>query len=70
MSTAITQYDGRPYFASLRDDEIVEFPELGGPVRAGWREGTLTRAAELEALCVWVEQRYPQEQGRVLSGAV
>jgi hypothetical protein len=27
---------------------------VGGPVWVGWREGTLTRAKELESLCTWV----------------
>jgi hypothetical protein len=27
---------------------------IGGPVPVGWREGTLTRAAELKTLCAWV----------------
>lgn len=27
---------------------------VGGPVPVGWREGTLTRAYELEALCDWM----------------
>src|SRR4051794_34805475 len=29
-------------------------PPVGGPVWVAWREGTLTRAEELEALCAWV----------------
>ncbi len=28
-------------------------PRVGGPVSAGWREGTLTRARELTTLCEW-----------------
>jgi hypothetical protein len=28
-------------------------PPVGGPVSAGWREGTLTRARELTTLCEW-----------------
>lgn len=28
-------------------------PPVGGPVSAGWREGTLTRARELTTLCDW-----------------
>ena len=28
-------------------------PKVGGPVSAGWREGTLTRARELTTLCDW-----------------
>jgi hypothetical protein len=34
-------------------DAVRERP-VGGPVSSGWREGTLTRAKELEALCVWL----------------
>ena len=37
---------------SARDD--IAFQPLGGPVSVAWREGTLTRAYELEALCDWV----------------
>lgn len=33
-------------------DAVQERP-VGGPVRSGWREGTLTRAKELESLCYW-----------------
>jgi hypothetical protein len=32
----------------------TEPSSIGGPVRVAWREGTLTRAKELEALCAWV----------------
>jgi hypothetical protein len=32
----------------------TEPSSIGGPVRVAWREGTLTRAKELEALCEWV----------------
>ncbi|MGB3186567.1 MAG: hypothetical protein WBB15_11955, partial [Ornithinimicrobium sp.] len=28
-------------------------PPVGGPVSAGWREGTLTRVKELTTLCDW-----------------
>jgi hypothetical protein len=31
-----------------------EVEQVGGPVSAAWREGTLTRAKELESLCAWV----------------
>ena len=27
---------------------------VGGPVPVAWREGTLTRAKELESLCAWI----------------
>ena len=30
------------------------FQPIGGPVSVAWREGTLTRAYELQALCDWM----------------
>jgi len=35
-------------------------PNVWGPVAAAWREGTLTRAQELEALCSWVVANHPK----------
>lgn len=43
---------------------------VGGPVTSGWREGTLTRAKELESLCSWVLANHPRENGDVLAKAV
>lgn len=43
---------------------------VGGPVSAGWREGTLTRAKELEALCEWVLAGGRARNGQVLADAV
>jgi hypothetical protein len=43
---------------------------VGGPVWVAWREGTLTRAAELEALSVWVRSRDPQRGDDVLVTAI
>jgi hypothetical protein len=44
---------------------------VGGPVAVAWREGTLTRAKELEALCAWVAARSPDAGARVLAqGAI
>jgi hypothetical protein len=40
-----------------QEPATFEVPAVGGPVWIGWREGTLTRAAELEALCAWVKPR-------------
>jgi hypothetical protein len=34
---------------------------VGGPVRAGWREATLTRARELESLAEWVKAACQQQ---------
>jgi hypothetical protein len=43
---------------------------VGGPVSAGWREGTLTRAKELETLCDWVVVNHPRENCRALAQAI
>jgi hypothetical protein len=43
---------------------------LRGPVRTPWREGTLTRAAELESLCAWVQAMCPTGQYDALIAAV
>lgn len=43
---------------------------VGGPVSAGWREGTLTRAKELESLCAWVAASTTRENGAALVRAV
>ncbi|WP_199522481.1 hypothetical protein [Geodermatophilus marinus] len=48
----------------------VDIPPVGGPVWVAWREGTLTRAAELEALCSWVLAQAPCQDGRVLATAI
>ena len=39
--------------ASSRHTPQAVHPPVGGPVSAGWREGTLTRARELTTLCEW-----------------
>jgi hypothetical protein len=36
---------------------------VGGPVGVAWREGTLTRAKELEALCAWVHANQAVSNG-------
>jgi len=43
---------------------------VGGPVSVGWREGTLTRAKELESLCAWVQRSCPREDSDVLAEAI
>lgn len=43
---------------------------VGGPVDIAWREGTLTRAKELEALCAWVLIQGQREDRNVLANAV
>ena len=43
---------------------------IEGPVWVAWREGTLTRAKELEALSLWVGQTDMQENDKVLAAAI
>jgi hypothetical protein len=43
---------------------------VGGPVWVAWREGTLTRAKELEALAAWVRSVNPRDQDTVLEAAI
>jgi hypothetical protein len=40
--------------------EAEKKPSVGGPVRVGWGEGTLTRAKEIESLCDWVCDNNPR----------
>jgi hypothetical protein len=44
--------------------------KVGGPVSAAWREGSLTRAMELEALSAWVDANNPQPNNDILRNAV
>jgi hypothetical protein len=34
--------------------DLASIEAIGGPVGSAWREGTLTRATELESLCAWL----------------
>ena len=43
---------------------------VGGPVPVAWREGTLTRARELEALCDWNSQKHPRQSDCALVAAI
>ena len=56
----------------VRDDEpvAVQLPAVGGPVPVAWREGTLTRAQELEALSAWVTRRGIGKRDEVLATAI
>lgn len=49
--------------------EQNELP-VGGPVPLGWREGTLTRAKELESLCAWITAKDPSKSSATLAKAV
>jgi hypothetical protein len=48
----------------------IDIRPVGGPVWVAWREGTLTRAKELEALAAWVRARHPNENDQVLGDAI
>jgi hypothetical protein len=43
---------------------------VGGPGSVAWREGTLTRAKELESLCAWVLANHPRANSEVLASAI
>ena len=49
---------------------LFDVPKVGGPVRVAWREVTLTRAAELEALCAWMRVERTKQNDNVLIEAV
>jgi hypothetical protein len=49
------------------EPDAKEIRAVGGPVAVPWREGTLTRATELEALSAWVLANHcPPEDPQVL----
>jgi hypothetical protein len=50
--------------------EATKKSPVGGPVWVGWREGTLTRAKELESLCDWVCENNPQAGCEAISEAI
>jgi hypothetical protein len=64
-STPSDKPDGTP---SADKPAIAGIEAVGGPVWVAWREGTLTRAEELEALCAWVrpkgEAKNDKDQGK------
>lgn len=43
---------------------------VGGPVPRAWREGTLTRAKELESLAAWVTRVHPRDHSEDLTSAI
>jgi hypothetical protein len=52
------------------EPDIIGIGPVGGPVRVAWREATLTRAEELEALCAWVRPKDPEENDEILVKAI
>jgi hypothetical protein len=59
-SVSHQRFDGLP-------DEMAGHP-VGGPVSEGWREATLTRAKELEALSSWICRSGVAERARRACG--
>ena len=53
----------------VRPDDGPSFAAIGGPVPSAWREGTLTRAKELESLFAWLSPQGPEKSSE-LSHAV
>jgi hypothetical protein len=53
---------------AARDDRV--FQRVGGPVSVAWREGTLTRAYELQALCEWMTAKDSLDSDGALVKAV
>jgi hypothetical protein len=51
---------GWPEHTSPDLGEVAPEPGVRGPVAAAWREGTLTRAQELDSLCSWVIANHPK----------
>jgi hypothetical protein len=48
----------------------IDIKPIEGPVPEGWREGTLTRAKELEALSLWVRSKSRHVDSEVLMEAI
>ena len=63
-----TNPDHLPFVATTLG--ASEIRPVGGPVPVAWREGTLTRASELEALCDWVRMKNPRDGDCVLVTAI
>jgi hypothetical protein len=55
---------------SVDGPTAIDISPIAGPVPEGWREGTLTRAEELEALSLWVRPRTLQDDDEVLAKAI
>jgi len=67
----IAMWRWRRSSAPLGDEAVaIELPKVGGPVWVAWREGTLTRAEELEALCAWLGTRNGHNNDGVLAAAI
>ena len=58
-----------PQAAGMAPD-VTHVRPVGGPVGLAWREGTLTRACELEALCAWIRLKNPRNSDRALTTSI
>ncbi len=56
--------------SAVMSGDGIGFQPLGGPVSVAWREGTLTRAYELQALCDWMTAKNSLDGDWVLVNAV
>jgi hypothetical protein len=56
--------------AKASEPPRIDIQPVGGPVRVAWREGTLTRAKELESLAAWVRAKNPGEHDAILEEAI
>jgi hypothetical protein len=65
---SFTADDGSETIMARRHQPVVD--PVGGPVSVAWREGTLTRASELDALCDWITAKECHDSDRVLVKAV
>ena len=54
----------------IYEPDVTGARPVGGPVAVAWREGTLTRAKELESLCAWVQANHPRAHSEVLAKAI
>jgi hypothetical protein len=63
---------GPPLFVPDPPDCLhhAAFGPIEGPVAVAWREGTLTRAKELEALAAWVRSKDPSDPNTILDEAI
>ena len=56
--------------SAVMSGDGMGFQPVGGPVSVAWREGTLTRAYELQALCEWMQAKDSLDGDWVLVNAV
>jgi hypothetical protein len=60
VDTGSAATSGRPEHTSSGLGDAPPELSVRGPVASAWREGTLTRAQELDSLCSWVNAKEPE----------